>query len=108
VTEFKYLTGQQHRSTAIVYEYPRSQGDPYYPIPRPENALLYEKYRSLAEGRENLHLCGRLASYRYLNMDQVVAQALKTFRRISSEQIESMPLPIARPIGSTRENTTGE
>ncbi len=86
VTEFKYLTGQRHRSTSIVYEYPRSEGDPYYPIPRPENAVLYDKYRKLAESRSQLHFCGRLANYRYLNMDQVVAQALSTFRRIAANR----------------------
>ena len=83
ITEFKYLTGQQHQSTSIVYEYPCGKGDPYYPIPRPENAALYEQYRKLAETRQGLHFCGRLANYRYLNMDQVVAQALKTFRQIA-------------------------
>ncbi len=94
VTEFKYLTGQKHQSTSIVYEYPRSEGDPYYPIPRPENAALYDRYRKLAESREHLHFCGRLANYRYLNMDQVVAQALSTFRRIAAQQSElSAALP---------------
>ena len=88
ITEFKYLTGQQHASTSIVYEYPKSEGDPYYPIPRPENAALYEKYRKLAEAKPRLHFCGRLANYRYLNMDQVVAQAMATFRRISAQQTE--------------------
>ena len=95
VTEFKYLTGQQHRSTSIVYEYPRSKGDPYYPIPRPENAALYNKYRALVESRHKLHFCGRLASYRYLNMDQVVAQALNVFRRISNENADPVTLPSA-------------
>jgi UDP-galactopyranose mutase len=83
VTEFKYLTGQKHAKTSIVYEYPRAEGDPYYPIPRPENAALYAKYRELAERDGNVHFCGRLANYKYLNMDQVVAQALTTFRRIA-------------------------
>lgn len=86
ITEFKYLTGQRHDRTSIVYEYPRSQGDPYYPIPRPENAALYAKYKALAEVRTNLHFCGRLANYRYLNMDQVVAQALTTFRKIAAQE----------------------
>jgi len=49
VTEFKYLTGQEHTKTSIVYEYPREEGDPYYPVPRPENAELYKKYKALAE-----------------------------------------------------------
>ncbi len=86
VTEFKYLTGQKHKSTSIVYEHPRSKGDPYYPIPRPENAALYAKYRDLAERSDNVEFCGRLANYKYFNMDQVVAQALQTFRRISETE----------------------
>lgn len=76
ITEFKYLTGQQHSKTAIVYEFPRSEGDPYYPVPRPENALLYKQYQALADATPGVHFVGRLATYRYYNMDQVVAQAL--------------------------------
>jgi UDP-galactopyranose mutase len=83
VTEFKYLTGQEHRKTAVVYEYPRAEGDPYYPVPRPENAELYQKYKVLAEATKGVHFVGRLATYRYYNMDQVVAQALTTFKKIA-------------------------
>lgn len=79
VTEFKHLTGQQHRQSTLVYEYPRAEGDPYYPIPRPENAEVYRLYKELAEQeQENVTFVGRLATYRYYNMDQVVAQALTT------------------------------
>jgi len=76
VTEFKYLTGQQHSKTSVVYEHPKAEGDPYYPVPRPENAALYKKYESLAQNTENVHFVGRLATYKYYNMDQIVAQAL--------------------------------
>ncbi len=100
VTEFKYLTGQKHAKTSIVYEYPQSQGDPYYPIPRPENAALYARYKTLADVRENLHFCGRLANYKYLNMDQVVAQALTTFRRIAADQ-EATFAPTATRLPAT-------
>ncbi len=91
VTEFKYLTGQQHRKTSIVYEFPQSDGDPYYPIPRPENAALYAKYKELADRDDQVYFCGRLANYRYLNMDQVVAQALTTFRQIADGEGDSFP-----------------
>jgi UDP-galactopyranose mutase len=77
VTEFKHLTGQQHPKTSVVYEYPKDEGDPYYPVPRPENAALYKKYESLAQNTQNVHFVGRLATYKYYNMDQIVAQALK-------------------------------
>ncbi len=82
VTEFKHLTGQEHPGTSIVREYPRSDGDPYYPVPRPENKLLYRRYRSLAAREKNVTFVGRLAQYRYYNMDQVVGAALKAAREI--------------------------
>jgi UDP-galactopyranose mutase len=83
ITEFKHLTGQQHPSTTIVYECPRAEGDPYYPVPRPENAERYERYRALAEATPDVHFVGRLATYKYYNMDQVIGQALATFRKIA-------------------------
>ena len=76
VTEFKYLTGQTHSKTSVVYEYPTNGGDPYYPVPRPENAALYKRYEALAGMTPGVHFTGRLATYKYYNMDQVVAQAL--------------------------------
>jgi UDP-galactopyranose mutase len=94
VTEFKHLTGQVHPRTSIVYEYPRAEGDPYYPIPRPENAALYRKYRSLAEATAGVHFVGRLATYRYYNMDQVVAQALTLYAKLSGAR--SLALAIDR------------
>lgn len=82
ITEYKYLTGQGHRKTAITYEFPQGEGDPYYPVPRPENASLYERYKQLAERTCGVHFVGRLATYRYYNMDQVVAQALTTYAKL--------------------------
>jgi UDP-galactopyranose mutase len=82
VTEFKYLTGQVHKKTGVVYEYPKAEGDPYYPIPRPENAELYKKYQELADARDDVHFVGRLATYKYYNMDQIVAQALTVYGKI--------------------------
>lgn len=84
VTEFKYLTGQQHAQTSIVYEFSKADGDPYYPVPRPENAALYKKYQELADAQKNVHFVGRLATYKYYNMDQCVAQALATFKKVSA------------------------
>jgi len=82
ITEFKYLTGQEHKKTSIVYEYPQAEGDPYYPIPRKENAEIYTKYKMLADARPDVHFVGRLATYKYYNMDQIVAQALTTYSKI--------------------------
>ena len=86
ITEFKYLTGQEHSKTSIVYEYPRAEGDPYYPIPRKENGELYAKYKALAETRPDVHFVGRLATYKYYNMDQIVAQALTVFSKIAGRK----------------------
>jgi UDP-galactopyranose mutase len=83
VTEFKHLTGQTHRQTSVVYEFPADQGDPYYPVPTPENAQLYKQYAELAAATENVHFVGRLATYRYYNMDQVVAQALTLCKQLA-------------------------
>lgn len=84
VTEFKHLTGQGHRKTSVVYEYPASEGDPYYPVPNPVNAALYKKYAELAAATEGVHFVGRLATYKYYNMDQVVAQALTLVKQLSA------------------------
>jgi UDP-galactopyranose mutase len=83
VTEFKHLTGQTHAKTTRVYEYPQAEGDPYYPIPRPENAALYKRYQELGAVTPGVHFVGRLGTYKYYNMDQVVAQALTTFSKIA-------------------------
>ena len=83
ITEFKYLTGQEHNKTSVVYEFPQAEGDPYYPIPRAENTALYKRYQTLADSTPGVHFVGRLASYRYYNMDQVVGAALTLFKKIS-------------------------
>lgn len=83
VTEFKYLTGQEHPKTTVVYEYPKDGGDPYYPVPRPENAALYKRYQGLADATAHVHFLGRLGTYKYYNMDQVIAQALTLYARLS-------------------------
>jgi UDP-galactopyranose mutase len=83
VSEYKHLTGQEHPRTSVTYEYPSAEGDPYYPIPRPENAALFKRYERLALTTPNVWFVGRLATYRYYNMDQVVGQALATYRRIN-------------------------
>jgi UDP-galactopyranose mutase len=86
VTEFKYLTGQEHNKTSVVYELPKAEGDPYYPIPRLENAEIYKQYKEIADMTPGVHFVGRLATYKYYNMDQVVAQALATYAKISKRQ----------------------
>lgn len=84
ITEYKHLTGQTHPKTSITYEFPRAEGDPYYPIPRPENQALFKRYEALADAQDGVTFVGRLATYRYYNMDQVVGQALATYRRMAA------------------------
>jgi UDP-galactopyranose mutase len=88
ISEYKHLTGQRHPRTTITYEYPSAEGDPYYPIPRPENQALFKRYEALADATEGVTFVGRLATYRYYNMDQIVGQALATFRRMDERLME--------------------
>ncbi|MCQ0970450.1 UDP-galactopyranose mutase [Paracoccus sp. TK19116] len=85
VTEYKHLTGQVHPQTSISYEIPSDTGDPYYPIPRPENQALFKRYQALADAEPGVIFAGRLGSYRYYNMDQVVGQALAIHRRMVAQ-----------------------
>jgi UDP-galactopyranose mutase len=82
ITEYKHLTGQVSDKTSITYEFPSDDGDPYYPIPRDENQVLFKRYEALAIKEAGVSFVGRLATYRYYNMDQVVGQALATYRRL--------------------------
>lgn len=86
ISEYKHLTGQEHPRTTITYEYPSAEGDPYYPIPRPENQELFKRYEALADATGDVTFVGRLATYRYYNMDQIVGQALATFRRLDEKR----------------------
>jgi UDP-galactopyranose mutase len=82
ITEFKHMTGQQHHGTSIVREYPQADGDPYYPVPRAENEALFKRYEALGEQEPDVTFVGRLAQYRYYNMDQVVGAALAAAKRL--------------------------
>ena len=97
ITEFKHLTGQVHNKTSIVYEYPTAEGDPYYPIPKAENAELYSKYKLLASTLTDVYFTGRLGTYKYYNMDQVVAQSLALYRQIKkgAEHATNAVSPVA-------------
>jgi UDP-galactopyranose mutase len=82
ITEFKHLTGQQHNGTSIVREYPRAAGEPYYPVPTKANEALFKRYQALATATPDVTFVGRLAEYRYYNMDQVVGAALAASEKI--------------------------
>ncbi|AOD16103.1 UDP-galactopyranose mutase [Xanthomonas fragariae] len=86
ITEYKHLTGQQHPKTSLTREYPSAEGDPYYPIPRAENTELYRRYERLAAETPKVTFLGRLGTYKYYNMDQVVGQALALYKRIEDAE----------------------
>ncbi len=85
ITEYKHFLDQQTSKTTISYEYPfeydEKINEPYYPIPNDKNHKLYEKYLKLAKNEKNTIFLGRLAEYKYYNMDQIVESALNTFER---------------------------
>jgi UDP-galactopyranose mutase len=95
ISEYKHLTGQEAPVTTVTYEYPSAEGDPYYPIPRPENQELFKRYEALADATDNVAFVGRLATYRYYNMDQIVGQALATFRRLDDKRRAEQPTAVA-------------
>jgi len=85
ITEFKHLYCQDHPKTTVCYEYSAGDGPPYYPIPTQANRELYARYKALADELDGVHFLGRLAQYQYLNMDQVVANALDLFGRMRTD-----------------------
>ena len=103
ISEYKHLTGQEHRQTSITLEYPSAEGDPYYPVPRPENQALYKKYEALADATTGVTFVGRLATYRYYNMDQIVGQALATFRRLDAARRDQLKGKEAEPLAVAAE-----
>ena len=103
ISEYKHLTGQVHRQTSITLEYPSAEGDPYYPVPRPENQALYKKYEALADATTGVTFVGRLATYRYYNMDQIVGQALATFRRLDAARRDQLKGKEAEPLAVAAE-----
>jgi UDP-galactopyranose mutase len=105
ITEFKYLTGQDHAKSSIVFEYPRAEGDPYYPVPQPQNAELYQRYKRLAQTVTDVHFVGRLGTYKYYNMDQVVGQALSSFEKLADGFCKTSRSAMAKPEAATREAT---
>jgi len=81
ITEFRHFEAPRpHALSTVAVEYPSATGDPFYPVPARANRERYHEYERLSRGRADVTFVGRLASYQYLNMDQVVAQTLKTFR----------------------------
>jgi UDP-galactopyranose mutase len=95
IVEIKHATGQQCTGTTIVREFPEDFGpgkEPYYPVPTDQSAAQYQQYRALAERESNTLFIGRLATYRYYNMDQVVGMALAAADREPGIAFSFQPL----------------
>jgi UDP-galactopyranose mutase len=82
ITEYKHLTGQQCINTTIVKEYPSANGEPYYIMPNIHNMNIAARYRELAENEKIIYFHGRLAEYKYYNMDVIIANAFSLFENI--------------------------
>lgn len=108
VTEFKHLTGQRHDKSTLVFEYPQAEGEPFYPVPQPANDALYKRYRALADQQRGVHFVGRLATYKYYNMDQVVAQALTLSRKLLAEAEEGTDAQRTSAAGLGRNGVHGQ
>lgn len=87
IVEYKHFLHQSSKSndTIIVKEFTNDVGEPYYPIPNQRNMELYENYKKLAEQDSNVHFIGRLASYKYFNMDAAIMNALEYFDKTFSQ-----------------------
>ncbi len=91
--EIKHVTGQQHPKTVIAHEYPERTGDPCYPIPAPEHRALYERYAELSREEtrsRGVYFAGRLATYRYINTDQAIEEALHIFEKIREDRVDDL------------------
>ncbi len=99
ITEYKHLTGQVHPRTSVTFEYPAAEGEPYYPVPQAESRTIYKRYQALADALPDVWFVGRLATYRYYNMDQIVAQSLAIFARIRDD-LSLSPAPVADAVAA--------
>lgn len=105
IVEYKHITKQKAPNTTIVKEYSSDSGEPYYPVPNPDNHAIYEEYRNEAEKYPNVHFVGRLANYKYFNMDQAFKNALDLFTQLTGVTLENehryKPAPVHHFIDDT-------
>ena len=105
IVEYKHFLNQQSPHTTIVKEFSKADGDPYYPVPNERNLSLYEKYKSLAEQEKGIYFLGRLANYKYFNMDQAIHNALEFFDNLVKENASLQGLS---PMNGCQANGSGE
>jgi UDP-galactopyranose mutase len=82
IIEYKHFGNQKSDKTTIVKEFTTDEGDPYYPVPNPKNQQIYEKYKAEADALVDVYFVGRLANYKYFNMDQAFKNALELFNSL--------------------------
>ena len=81
IVEYKHFLHQKSQDTVIFLEHSKDDGEPYYPVPNPKNKALFKKYQKLADEEKGVTFVGRLANYKYFNMDETIKNALDLFRR---------------------------
>ncbi len=96
IIEYKHFGNQQSAVTTIVKEYTTDEGDPYYPVPNPRNQEIYEKYRREAEALPDVYFVGRLANYKYFNMDQAFHNALELYAQLEQESLVEEDIELSR------------
>lgn len=85
IVEYKHFLNQKSPHTTIIKEITKDSGEPYYPVPNQKNLSLYEKYKELANFEKNVHFMGRLASYKYFNMDQAIKNSLEFYNKFTDK-----------------------
>ncbi len=86
IVEYKHFGNQKSEKTTIVREYTVDEGDPYYPVPNSRNQAIYEKYKAEADKLADIYFVGRLANYKYFNMDQAFKNALDLFQELEERE----------------------
>jgi UDP-galactopyranose mutase len=90
IIEYKHITGQESPNTTICREFSTDEGEPYYPVPNPENDAIFSRYKAEADKLENIHFVGRLANYKYFNMDQAFKNALDLFYQLEGTKVKQL------------------
>lgn len=85
IVEYKHFGNQQAAKTTIVREYTVAEGEPYYPVPNARNRRIYEQYKQEADALTNVYFVGRLANYKYFNMDQAFENAIELFHSLEPQ-----------------------
>ncbi len=97
IVEYKHFLNQSSPHTVVFYEFSKDGGDPYYPVPNPRNKALYDKYQAMAAKERGVTFVGRLANYKYFNMDESILNALELFDRDTNRTFTPLMVPVKPP-----------